>query len=357
MKVSIITATYNSEKTLKSCLESVAQQSAIESIEHIVIDGRSSDSTITIVNQYKHVSKVVSAKDRGIYHAFNRGIELASGDLLYFLNADDEFYDTDVIEQVLKEMTPEYNFYCGTIYCVNQLTSESFFSVSKLDKSQNFDPPHQAFFCRKTLFDQLGPFNECLTIAADAYFMKKVIKHAKGLFTSRPIARFSLQGTSSDFKNRAKMTSQYAIIDTLLESSTENSQLSEKLALQSKNVILFKQLMLNIIRDQVPLEPLKGKRIAIFGARELSQWFYHYLALKNISVMCLVVSSTKNLPFFDEFQVIGLPHLHEKRPEVIINCIEGSHETEIGSLINTYCPEATLISWRAFCSVNNKSSF
>lgn len=84
MKVSIITATWNSEGTLKACLDSVAQQSTVSSIEHIIIDGRSSDSTLVIASQYSHVSHIVSAKDRGIYHAFNRGIELSTGDVVYF---------------------------------------------------------------------------------------------------------------------------------------------------------------------------------------------------------------------------------------------------------------------------------
>jgi glycosyltransferase involved in cell wall biosynthesis len=172
MKVSIITATYNSEKTLKTCLDSVAQQSASADIEHIIVDGRSSDATLALVNQYPHVSKIVSDKDRGIYHAFNRGVGLATGDLIYFLNSDDSLYDDHVIADVLAEFTSETAYYCGVIFCINEQTKQSYFSETLKDDAINFNPPHQAFFCRRELFDKLGPFNECLTIAADTYFMK-----------------------------------------------------------------------------------------------------------------------------------------------------------------------------------------
>ena len=174
MKVSIITATYNSEHTLEICLDSVANQTGLASIEHIIVDGRSSDSTLAIVARYPHISQVVSAKDRGIYHAFNRGISLATGDIVYFLNSDDCLYDDNTVANVISEFSPAYQYYLGAVLFHDPATGNSYFTVAKGSDQIERKPCHQGFFCRRELFAQFGSFNECFTIGADMYFMKKV---------------------------------------------------------------------------------------------------------------------------------------------------------------------------------------
>ena len=96
MKISIITASFNSSKSIKNTLDSVKNQS-YTNIEHIIIDGMSNDNTISIVNTFSHVSKVVVEKDNGIYDAINKGIKLATGDIVGILNSDDVFYNNEVI--------------------------------------------------------------------------------------------------------------------------------------------------------------------------------------------------------------------------------------------------------------------
>lgn len=356
MKVSIITATYNSEKTLKTCLDSVAQQSARADIEHIIVDGRSSDATLALVNQYPHVSKIVSDKDRGIYHAFNRGVELATGDLIYFLNSDDSLYDDNVIADVLAEFTSETDYYCGVIFCINEQTKQSYFSETLKDDAINFNPPHQAFFCRRELFDKLGPFNECLTITADTYFMKQSIQKTKGVFSPRAIARFSLQGLSSSESSRAKVLAQDVIVDNLLGLSTIQSKLSERMAIQIQNLLLIKQLMLNMLQGNLDLSALMGKRLAIFGARELSQVFYHFFSQKNINVIGFVVSSDDNLPVYTDVPILSLQDLKQAAPDLVLNCIEGSHEDDVTKRIVLFCPGVNVLSWRDFGSKRRVSS-
>ncbi len=349
MKLSIITATYNSESTLKACLDSVANQSGLAQIEHIIVDGRSSDATLALVDQYPHISKIVSDKDRGIYHAFNRGVALATGDLVYFLNSDDSLYDDTVIADVLAEFTSETDYYCGTIFCINEQTGESYFSMTQKDDPINFKPRHQAFFCRRELFDKLGPFSECLTIAADTYFMKKSIQKTKGVFTQRAIARFSLQGLSSDESSRARVLAQDLIVDNLLGLSTIQSKLPEKLAVQIQNLLLIKQLMLNMLQGHIDLSALKGKRLAIFGARELSQVFYHFFSQQNIQVIGFVVSSADNLPEYADVPVMRLQDLGQAAPDLVLNCIEGGHEDDVTQRIVLSCPGVHVLSWRDFC--------
>lgn len=350
MKLSVITATYNSEKTLQACLNSVAQQTAVANIEHIIVDGRSTDTTLAIIASYPHISQVVSAKDRGIYHAFNRGIGLATGDIVYFLNSDDALFDTNVIADVLAAMSSQLDYYCGTIFCFDSMTGESYFSASRQNDPVNFKPRHQAFFCRRQLFTQLGPFNECLTIAADTYFMKKAIQKNNGIFTERPIARFSLLGISSEASSRAKVLAQDAIVDTLLELNTVHSQLPEKLATQTQNLLQIKQLMLNIMQQRIDLTLLREKRIVVFGARELSQLFYHFFCQHQLQVVGFVVSSADNLPVYQQISVISIQDLKSAKPDIVINCIEGRHEVEVAARLLEVCPGLTVLSWRDFCT-------
>ncbi|HRP58868.1 MAG TPA: glycosyltransferase family 2 protein, partial [Vicingus sp.] len=100
-KVSIITVCYNSEKTIEDTIKSVANQS-YPNIEYIVIDGGSTDNTLAIIDKYKDkISTVISEKDHGIYDAINKGIKLATGDIIANLNSDDFYIDSDVITDVV----------------------------------------------------------------------------------------------------------------------------------------------------------------------------------------------------------------------------------------------------------------
>ena len=100
MKISIITITYNSEKTLRDTIESVLSQS-YKDIEYIIVDGKSKDSTCEIIQSYgDRVATFVSEKDNGLYDALNKGIGLATGDVVGFLHSDDIFASTETIKMI-----------------------------------------------------------------------------------------------------------------------------------------------------------------------------------------------------------------------------------------------------------------
>ena len=101
MKVSIVTVTFNSANTIRTTLESVANQSWGD-IEHIIIDGGSSDCTLSIAREFKHISKIICEKDKGIYDAMNKGIHNATGDVIGFLNSDDWFANDLVIDEIAR---------------------------------------------------------------------------------------------------------------------------------------------------------------------------------------------------------------------------------------------------------------
>ena len=100
MKVSIITISFNANKTIEKTLSSVAGQS-YQNIEHIIVDGGSKDNTLEICNSFSHISKIISESDRGVYDAFNKGLKLATGNVVGFLNADDIFYDYNSVKEIV----------------------------------------------------------------------------------------------------------------------------------------------------------------------------------------------------------------------------------------------------------------
>jgi hypothetical protein len=121
------------------------------------------------------------------------------------------------------------------------------------------------------------------------------------------------------------------------------------LASQILNLSLLKQLMLNMLQGRIDLSALKGKRLAIFGARELSQVFYHFFSQQNIQVIGFVVSSADNLPEYADVPVMSLQDLGKSAPDLVLNCIEGGHENDVAQRIMLSCPGVHVLSWRDFC--------
>ncbi len=184
MKISIITATYNSAATVKDTLQSVSSQD-YNDIEHLVIDGISSDDTLDIVRDYPHISKIVSEKDNGIYDAMNKGIALATGDVTGILNSDDIYYSNTVISKVMRAFEDSsIDAVYGDLQYVKQhdLSKVTRTWHSGRFKKNNFYfgwmPPHPAFFVRRKVYEEIGSFNLSLRSAADYEFMLRALfKH------------------------------------------------------------------------------------------------------------------------------------------------------------------------------------
>ena len=125
--VSIITASLNSEKHIEDTIRSVLSQT-YRHIEYILVDGNSTDDTMSIVNNYRaNINKIISEQDNGIYDAFNKGIIASKGDVILFLNSDDSLYDNKVIEKIagIFHRNPEYKCVYGNVKIVNVRTGFS----------------------------------------------------------------------------------------------------------------------------------------------------------------------------------------------------------------------------------------
>lgn len=158
---SIIIPTYNSGETLPACLESILNQT-FQNFEIIIVDGLSSDDTVSIVKRFKEKSpnvRWVSEKDKGIYDAMNKGIKMAKGEWTYFLGSDDTFYDRFVLENIERNIAENsiVDVWYGNVYSkrFNGVYDGEFTNAKILNKNIC----HQAIFFRKSVFKRIGGFN------------------------------------------------------------------------------------------------------------------------------------------------------------------------------------------------------
>lgn len=170
LKISIITATYNSGKTIRDTLSSVLNQS-YKNYELIIKDGGSNDNTVEICREYENIFegklKVISEPDKGIYDAMNRGIDNASGDIVGILNSDDFYTSDDILDRIAKEFSAnkDLDAIYGDIHFVSpdNLTkctryySSSYFRPSLL--RFGFMPAHPSFYVRKEVYDKYGLYD------------------------------------------------------------------------------------------------------------------------------------------------------------------------------------------------------
>ena len=185
MKVSIITICYNSAATIEATIESVVQQS-YSNIEYIIIDGASKDDTLSIVDRYKsHISKVVSEKDNGIYDAMNKGVSLASGDIIGILNSDDFYAYPDVLSDIVKrfQQTHADALYADLVY-VDRNNAQRIRRYWKAGTYRHgkflrgWMPPHPTFFVKKEVYEKYGVYTTDLKSSSDYEFMLRVLhKH------------------------------------------------------------------------------------------------------------------------------------------------------------------------------------
>lgn len=176
MKISLITVAYNSDKTIRDTINSVSSQT-YKDIEYIIVDGLSKDRTVDIIREYEPLfadkMKWVSEKDNGLYDAMNKGIHMATGDIIGILNSDDFFTSNNVIEKVISGFNKDVDAVYGDVHfvksdnlqrCVRYYSSKIFKrSLMKM----GFIPAHPSFYCRRECFEKYGYYKTDYKIAAD----------------------------------------------------------------------------------------------------------------------------------------------------------------------------------------------
>lgn len=183
MKISIITATFNSSYMIADCITSVNNQT-YQNIEHIIVDGASKDNTLEVLNSIPNrVSKIISEPDKGIYDAMNKGINLATGDAIGILNSDDFFTSNDVIEKIANKFKiNDVDAVYGDICFVNSLNLNKvvrYYSAKWFKPSLfrfGFMPPHPSFYVRRKKYQELGHYKTDYRIAADYELLIRYLK-------------------------------------------------------------------------------------------------------------------------------------------------------------------------------------
>lgn len=190
MKISLITITYNSDKTLTDTIHSVITQTYSD-IEYIIVDGGSKDNTISIIKKYellfKGRMKWISEPDNGLYDAMNKGVQMATGNIIGILNSDDFFTSNHILKEIANTFKKEKNLDAiyGDIHFVhpNNLQKCVRYYSSKIFKRSlmrlGFMPAHPSFYLRKECFEKYGLYKTDYKVAADFEFLLRIIYKAK----------------------------------------------------------------------------------------------------------------------------------------------------------------------------------
>lgn len=208
MKVSIITVCWNAGKTIRETLLSVAAQTYPE-IEHIVVDGGSTDDTIDIIGiNLIDNSIFLSEPDNGLYDAMNKGIDIATGDLIGFLNADDFYCRTDAIELIVTEARRAHysDAICGGVSIVQlndtDRSTRAYGARSFRSWMLRFGhmPPHPGFYARASAFSKVGKFDSSIRIGADFEWMVRFFVRCQLTMAAIPQTLVTLRegGLSND---------------------------------------------------------------------------------------------------------------------------------------------------------------
>ncbi|HKC68552.1 MAG TPA: glycosyltransferase family 2 protein [Bacteroidia bacterium] len=213
-KISIITVTYNSAQTLEQTIQTVLAQD-YPNIEYVIVDGKSKDNTVTIIEKYKdRISTFVSEKDDGLYHALNKGIALATGDIIGILHADDFYIDNTVVSKIAETFAAnKADAVYADLYYIDKDNTDKIMRTWRSGeyKMTNFlwgwMPPHPTFFVKREIYQKYGAFNLTLRTSADYEIMLRLLyRHKiKAAYLQKFIIKMRVGGQSNaSVKNRVK---------------------------------------------------------------------------------------------------------------------------------------------------------
>lgn len=255
MKISLITITYNSEKTLADTIQSVLNQT-YPNIEYIIIDGASKDNTVSIIKEYepyfKGRMKWISEPDKGLYDAMSKGIRMATGNIVGILNSDDFFTVKEVLQNVANAFLQDVKLDAvyGDVHfvhpsnlnkCVRYYSSKVFKrSLMKL----GFMPAHPSFYIRRECFDKYGLYKTDYKIAADFEFLLRVIYKEKIKTQYLPIDMVTMRTGGA---STSGLESHKRIMKEHLRAFRENGIYTNSLLLSLRYIYKVQELLLSKI--------------------------------------------------------------------------------------------------------------
>lgn len=212
MKISIITPVYNSVKTLEQTILSVINQKMESELEYIIVDGGSKDGTLEIINRYSsQIDILISEPDEGVYDAMNKGVKLATGDIIGIINADDWYNDgaLQIVEGIFHQEPDISIIYSPTYNYLNGQYLNTFFPGDLKKLVIKFPLNHPSCFVKKTVYDSIGLFDLNYKIDADYDFIfRAYIRELAFRYVEAPLASYSLNGMSGKALNQFKHISE-----------------------------------------------------------------------------------------------------------------------------------------------------
>ena len=206
--ITIITITYNTGKIIKDCLDSVATQTFKE-FDHIIVDGLSTDETLEFVNKFPHVTNIVSEPDKGIYDALNKGIKNSTGEIVGFLNSDDTFYDKNSLQHIIDAFDDDTDCVFGDlIYTDKDENIKRIWKGSEFKKgafNKGWMPAHPTFYCRRSVYEKLGLYDDSFKIAGDFELMLRFLEkyNIRSKYIPKTLVKMKVGGVSNNgFKSK-----------------------------------------------------------------------------------------------------------------------------------------------------------
>lgn len=211
MKISLITVCYNSEKTIEDTIKSVLKQT-YKNYEYIIIDGKSKDNTLNIIKLYEkkfdNKLKYISESDKGLYDAMNKGIKIATGDIIGILNSDDILYDENVFQKIIDNIDNYDGVYSNLVLMNNDFTKVTRnFKSKEAALKKGWHPPHPTLYLKKEIYNKYGNYNLDYKIAADLDFMYRILnnkvrlKYVDTCFVKMRTGGASTNGLKGYYKN------------------------------------------------------------------------------------------------------------------------------------------------------------
>lgn len=333
VKISVITVSYNSAKTIRKTIESVLGQN-YDALEYIIIDGGSTDETVDILEEYgSGISYWVSEKDQGIYDAMNKGIKKCNGEIVAFLNSDD-WYENNILEIVARY----YEETCGDIlygnyFWIGDGEKRLMETEDGITNAIHYEWPfcHQAMFFKRKLYDEIGLFDLSYRISADyEWVLRAYIKGSKFVHIPTPICTFIAGGYSQIYaKEGADEVKQ--LCTSLLPTEHEEEYLgriNERYRRTLYNTVVREVRSGIDLDDEVVLTKMyriifrEYKKVCIFGSGSIGTRCISFFSRLEDHELCVMDNNDKLWGSTVEGRKVSRPYLLPDKDSFVIIAVK-----------------------------------
>jgi glycosyltransferase involved in cell wall biosynthesis len=329
--ISVVTVTFNAEDYLEETLNSIHSQT-FKDFEYIIVDGGSTDKTISLIESCPRVDFFLSEKDSGVYDAMNKATLMARGQWIIFINAGDTFCDSNILSNISEYLDEKFDIIYGNINYKNNLKNESFIIIPpSLDRFSELNPiPHQGAFIKKTL-QETFLYDLNYKLAADYdFFYRCYMGNRKFLYINQTIANYLAGGLSESDPTLARLETLKVVLNNAdnikdsLNSSFFRGLVNTLDFIENTNLDFSKNL--NIIYEQILEIKSKYKNILIYG----NSLLFKLMSFILVDNVVGVLDNNKKKATLDIVDINSINY------DIILILVIGREEEISNRLINEY---------------------